>query len=278
MKQSFSNNVKTFGGRLAVASALALTLGVSSSMACSLANWSSASGGFISNQPDGAAGDPVNADNIPRYAELCGSRAPAGAVSFVQDERPGGIDRVIARFYVLNNGATNPEVYGGYTDNAGGGELFNVAFSGPNIVFSSGGASVQSAFSAGWNSVEVDWASGGNVSLIVNGGAAQTAAGGAVGALSSVRLGNLNGAAGGSVDFDAYEARRSTAIGRICNCNANGSADDAVNVQDIIATVNEAGGGALATGTPDCNEDGSINVQDIIQAVNIAGGAGVCIQ
>lgn len=277
MKQSFSNNVKTFGGRLAVAGALALTLGASSAMACSLANWSSASGGFIANQPDGAAGDPVNAVNIPRYAELCGSQAPAGATSFVQDDRPGGIDRIIARFYVFNNGASDPQVYGGFSDNAGGGQLFDVSFSGSDIVFNSGGASVQDAGQTGWNSVEVDWASGGNISLIVNGGATQSSGGASAGSLASVRLGNLTGAAGGAIGFDGYESHRSTPVGRICNCNANGSADDAVNVLDIIATVNEAGGGALATGTPDCNEDAAVNVLDIVQAVNIAGGAGVCL-
>lgn len=277
MKQSFSNTVKTFGGRLAVAGALALTMGATSAMACSLANWSSTTGGFIANQPDGAAGDPVNATNIPRFAELCGSQAEAGSANFVQDDRPGGIDRIIARFYVINNGAADPQVYGGFSDNAGGGQLFDVSYSGANIVFSSGGASVQDAFTPGWNSVEVDWASGGNISMSVNGGAAQSAAGGATGALASVRMGNLSGAAGGTIGFDGYESHRSTPVGQICNCNANGSPDDAVNVQDVIATVNEAGGGVLATGTPDCNSDGSINVQDIIAIVNIAGGAGMCV-
>lgn len=277
MKQSFSNTVKTFGGRLAIASALALSMGATSAMACSLANWSSTTGGFIANQPDGSAGDPVNGTNVPRFAELCGSQAADGSANFVQDDRPGGIDRIIARFYVINNGAANPQVYGGFSDNAGGGQLFDVSFSGANIVFNSGGASVQSAFSAGWNSVEVDWASGGNISLSVNGAVAQTAAGGATGALASVRMGNLSGSAGGTIGFDGYESHRSTPVGQICNCNSNGSPDDAVNVQDIISTVNEAGGGALATGTPDCNRDGNINVQDIILTVNIAGSTGVCV-
>ncbi len=277
MKQSFSNNVKTFCGRLAVAGTLALSMGATSAMACSLANWSSVSGGFIANQPDGAAGDPVNASLIPRYSELCGSEAPAGAVSFAQDDRPGGIAQIIARFYVFNDGATDPQVYGGFSDNVGGGQLFDVSYSGANIVFTSGGANVQDAFQAGWNSVEVEWNSGGNISLIVNGAAAQTTGGAATGSLSSVRFGNLTGAAGGSVYGDGYESHRTTPVGRICNCNANGSADNMTNVQDIIATVNEAGGGALATGTPDCNEDGAINVQDIITAVNIAGGSGMCV-
>jgi len=254
-----------------------MTMGVTSAMACSLANWSSTSGSIVANQPDGAAGDPVaDNTNVARYAELCGSFAPGGAVSFVQDDRPGGIDRVIARFYILND-TTDPEVYGGFTDTAGGGQLFDVSFSGGNIVFTSGGASVQDVAGPGWNSVEVDWASGGDISIIVNGAAAQDTSGAATGALSSVRLGNLSGSAGTGLTVEGYESHRTTAIGRLCNCNANGSLDDVVNVQDVIALVNEAGGGALATGTPDCNEDGSINVQDVISAVNIAGGAGQCI-
>ncbi len=276
MKQSFSNNVKTFCGRLAVAGTLALSMGATSAMACSLANWSSVSGGFIANQPDGAAGDPVNATLIPRYAELCGSQAPAGAASFVADFRPAGITMIIARFYVFNDGATDPQVYGGFSDNSGGGQLFDVSYSGTNIVFTAGGASVQDAAQTGWNSVEVSWESGGDISLILNGGATQTSAGASTGSLSSVHLGNLNGAAGGPINFDGYESHRTTPVGRLCNCNANGSGDNVVNVLDVIATVNEAGGGALATGTPDCNEDGSINVLDVVSAVNIAGGAGVC--
>lgn len=277
MKKSFSKSVKTFGGRLAVAGALAMTMGAASAMACSLANWSSTSGGFIANQPDGAAGDPIaDNTNIPRYAELCGSQALAGVANFVQDDRPGGIDAIIARFYVLNN-ATDPQVYGGFSDNAGGGQLFDVSFGGGNIVMTSGGASAQDVAAPGWNSVEVSWASGGDISIIVNGAAAQNASGAATGALASVRMGNLSGSAGGTIAFDGYESHRTTAIGRLCNCNANGSPDDAVNVQDVITLVNEAGGGALGSGTPDCNEDGAINVQDVITAVNIAGGAGQCV-
>jgi len=95
--------------------------------------------------------------------------------------------------------------------------------------------------------------------------------------LASVRLGNLDGAAG-SLGFDSYESRRSTAVGRVCNCNANGSADDVVNIQDIITTANEATGSSLGAGTPDCNEDGAINIQDLIAAANLALGSGVCLQ
>jgi hypothetical protein len=93
--------------------------------------------------------------------------------------------------------------------------------------------------------------------------------------LQSVRLGNINGSTG-TTYFDAYESRRSTAVGRLCNCNVNGDSGDVVNVQDVIQVVTEAGGGALATGTPDCSQDGQINVQDVIQIVTLAGTTGAC--
>jgi len=256
---------------------LAIALGTGSAMACSLQNWSSNNGSIFASQPDGAGGDPGGSPASSRYAGLCGSTAPDGVTAFVQDDRPGGIDRIIARFYVLNSGATNAVVYRG--NNSGGAELFNVTLDGGNATFNAGAASASAATQAGWNSIEIDWDSaGGTGSLIVNGGAPVALSGAvAAGALANVQLGNVNGASGGDLSFDGYEAHLSTPVGRICNCNANGSADDVVNIQDIISVVNEASGGALSAGTPDCNEDGSISIQDIIQSVNVASTSGVCV-
>jgi hypothetical protein len=274
MKLFKMNSITKTTGRVAMISGLAVMLGTGSAVACSLQNWSSASTGMFASQPDGAGGDPSGATSSARYAGLCGATAPAG--EFVQDDRPGGIERIIARFYVLNDGANDPVVYRGNT--SGSVELFNVQLVGGNAVLNAGGTTVQGATQPGWNSIEIDWDSaGGSIGIIVNGGTEDTATGISTASLANVQVGNLNAAAGGSVVLDGYEAHLSTPVGRICNCNANGSADDVVNVQDIFAVLGEAGGGALASGTPDCNEDGNVNVQDIFQTLNIAGSSGVCV-
>jgi len=263
-------------GRAIMLGSTILAISAGSAYACSLANWSSTSGSILANQPDGASGDPANGDNVPRYQGLCASKAPAGTASFVQDNRPGGIDRIIARFYVFNEGATNPVVYRG--NDSGGAELFDVTLNGSTAVFDAGGVSVSDTLQSGWNSIEIDWDSAsGNISIIVNDNAAVNNSGIAAASLANVQLGNINSAAGGDLFFDSYEAHLSTPVGRICNCNGNGSADDAVNIQDVIVVGNESLMSGLASGTPDCNEDGLINIQDVIVTGNLALGAGQCI-
>lgn len=245
-------------------------------LACQTTAWSATSGAV-------AAGDPF-AESIARYQGLCGLEATGQG--FVQDDSPGGIDRIVARFYVLNSldAAATADIYSGFSATNGTGERFSVTLDDAGLVTltdNASGQSVSQSGSSAWLSVEIDWGQGagsGFISLSVDGQAASETTGlindGT--ALQSIQLGNLNGAAG-TLGFDSYESRRSTAVGRLCNCNANGSSDDVVNVQDIVTMVNEAGGVTLSSGTPDCNEDGTINVQDIVQTVNIAGSTGVCL-
>ena len=276
------------GGRTAALAAVAgLALGASDAFACSLQNWSSNSGGVVANQPDGAAGDPGgDTTSVPRYEALCGMQAANGMASFSQDNRPNGIDRIRARFYVIAQGLPSlTRIYAGYGDESGGSEQFRVVFNPNNGKYilrdTASGIAVSQTGDGGWDSVEIDWDSGGgSLSLSVNGQSPVTAGGLSAGNLESVRLGNLSSASGLSepLVFDGYEAHRTTEVGRLCNCNANGSADDVVNIQDVITLSNEVGGASLASGTPDCNEDGSVGINDIIQTVNIVGGSGVCVQ
>lgn len=245
-------------------------------MACTTANWSSESGGVV-------ADDPNTPTSVARYQGECGLEV--SGTGYVQDDRPGGIDRIVTRFYVLNDNTATSTVYSGFGDTGGGDERFSVTLDNAGLVTLTDTVSGQSVSQSGatnWLSVEIDWARGagsGFINLSVNGQTAQETTGltnDTGPSLSSVRLGNLNGAAG-TLSFDSYESRRSTAVGRLCNCNANGSGDDVVNINDIVTVNNEAGGGALATGTPDCNNDGSINVQDIVETVNLAGTTGMCV-
>ncbi|HMB39797.1 MAG TPA: hypothetical protein VKO85_12015 [Wenzhouxiangellaceae bacterium] len=243
-------------------------------LACQTTAWSATSGAVT-------AGDPA-VEDIARYQGLCGLEATGQG--YVQDDSPGGIDRIVARFYVLNNNTATATIYRGFSATDGTGERFSVTLDDTGLVTLTDNVSTQSVSQSGanpWVSVEIDWGQGagsGFISLSVDGQTAAEATGlsNSGTALQSIRLGNLDGAAG-TLGFDSYESRRSTAVGRLCNCNANGSADDVVNIQDIITLVNDAGNNSfLSPGTPDCNEDGQIAILDIIQTVNLAGTSGVC--
>ncbi len=264
---------------LSTTAALLAAGGIQVASACSLANWSSTAGTVIASQPDGN-GSTGAMTSVARYDGLCGFQAD-GAGSYVQDNRPNAINRIVARFYVKANG--NPgEIYRGFGDEAGGTPRFVVSVDAANnytLTDTATSQSVNQAGTGGWDSVEIDWggAAGGAgfISLSVNGqAAAQNNTLTNPGTLEAVRLGVITGS--NAKQFDAYESRRSTAIGRVCNCNANGSADDVVNVQDIIVINNEIGAISLATGTPDCDEDGNIAINDSIITVNTTGGSGMC--
>ena len=253
---------RTFAAGAVLAGAMLVS---QSAMACTLDNWSANNGAV-------AAGDP-SADSIARYAGFCGMQVTG--TGYVQDNNPGGISRIVARFYVLNSNTGTAEIYAGYGDTSGGSERFNVTLDNAGTVTltdTATGQSVQQTGSTDWLSVEVDWAEGagdGVVSLSVNGQAASenAALNNSGTPLQSVRLGSL-GAAAGTLNFDAYESRRSTAVGRLVACNAQDS-DEVVNILDALSVVNELNEVELASGTPDCTEDGLVNILDVLEIVNI---------
>ena len=262
---------RTFAAGAVLAGAMLVS---QSAMACTLDNWSANSGAVT-------AGDP-SADSIPRYAGFCGMQVTAAG--WVQDNNPGGsavpttttgLDRIVARFYVLNDNTATAEIYSGYGDITGGSERFNVTLDNAGTVTltdTATGQAVQQTGATGWLSVEVDWAQGagnGVISLSVNGQAVaeNTTLNNQGDNLQSVRLGNLNSAAG-TMSFDAYESRRSTAVGRLVACNAQDS-DEVVNILDALSVVNELNEVELSSGTPDCTEDGSVNILDVLEIVNI---------
>jgi len=237
--------------------------------ACSVDNWSDSTGSIT-------PGDPA-AEGVARYQGLCGLEVTGTA--YVQDESPGGIDRIVARFYVLNNNTAPAEIYGGFGNTSGGSPVFSVELDDSGNVTltdSTTGRSVGQSGSTKWLSVEIDWARGagsGAISLSVNGQTAAEDTGfnnGAAATLQSVRLGNLNGAAG-TIGFDSYESRRSTAVGRLVHPDPNGDGNPTgINSQDFAAMVDDFSGNSLASGTPDCNEDGEplLNSQDFACIVN----------
>ncbi|MDX1626954.1 MAG: hypothetical protein R3323_10605, partial [Wenzhouxiangellaceae bacterium] len=91
--------IQTLLGRAAVAGALlsAAILAAPNAMACTVANWSTSSGAVVAGDPPGGDAD----GSIARYSGFCALQTPGGSISYVQDNNPGGIDRIVARFYVL---------------------------------------------------------------------------------------------------------------------------------------------------------------------------------
>lgn len=242
-------------GRMATAGALvagSLFAG-QAALACTTGNWSNTVGGVV-------AGERV-ADNIERYSGLCGMQTPGGAVAYVQDDNPGGIGRIRARFYVLANNTSAANIYRGFT--SGGSQLFNVQLgSGGAVTLTSGGATASAnGVSGNWNSIEVDWnASGGQLVLTVNEQSPVSVPLSVSGGVGFVRLGNLNGASG-TMNFDAYESRRTTEVGRLLvgDVNASGS----ITPADVVAARLEFLG-TEQPGQPDCNESGSISPADVV--------------
>ena len=252
---------RTFAAGAVLAGAMLVS---QAAMACTLDNWSANNGAVV-------AGDP-SADSIARYAGFCGMQVTG--TGYVQDNNPGGISRIVARFYVLNTNTGTAEIYAGYGDTSGGSERFNVTLDNAGTVTltdTATGQSVQQTGSTDWLSVEVDWAEGagdGVVSLSVNGQtASENAALNNSGTpLQSVRLGSLD-AAVGTLNFDAYESRRSTAVGRLIVGDADNNST--VGGGDLSAVIAEFLDGTLAPGTPDCDENGSVGGGDLSCVIDI---------
>jgi len=263
-KFNFLNRTLAAGAVLAGA-----MLAGQSAVACTLDNWSSSSGAVTAGDPlpNPPSSDPV----IPRYSGFCGMQV--SGLGYVQDDNPGNIDRIVARFYVLRPSSGTVEVYAGYGESNGTVELFNVTVDSSGQVILTDTDTGQTATQTGstqWLSVEIDWiqdASNGRVSLLVNGGESDggnpdlnEGFGNDIGnELTSVRLGNLDGAAVGTIGFDAYESRRSTGVGRLLAADANDNG--IVNIADasaIVAELNQT----LQSGQPDCNENGVVNLTD----------------
>ncbi|MEX2499949.1 MAG: dockerin type I domain-containing protein [Wenzhouxiangellaceae bacterium] len=257
MKKS---NFKMVAARTVAAGCLlGLFMAAQSAAACTVGNWSANSGNVN-------AGDPNT--GLARYSGLCAMETPDGAVAWVQDNSPGGINRIRARFYVLNNidSGQSVQIYRGFSSTGGTGLLFTVVMNSSGSVVLRDNVvnqTVSQSASTKWLSVEIDYAQGsgdGAISLSVNGQtpAVNSGLNNAGAALQSVRLGNLQGTAG-TLNFDAYESRRTTEVGRLLVGDANNSGS--VNIADASAIIAELDG-TLQIGQADCNENGVINITD----------------
>jgi len=270
----------TVAARLVVAGCVVgLFMAAQAASACTLQNWSASSGSVAPGgpNPDTANGEVLSA----RYSGLCAMAA--SGEGFVEDTSPGGIDRIRARFYVLANNTEPAVVYEGFNGTT---SIFTVAIDASGTVSLSGDGLSQAVTANGvsgnWNSIELDWDAGaGQASLWVNSDASSSAPDGSDNLTSgqvvtSVKLGNLDGAAG-TMNFDAYESRRATPVGRLCEGDANSDGvRDFVDIGDIFIE-SATGGNTPANGNPDFNDDGRVDFVDIGEVfILTATGQGDC--
>jgi len=264
MKKMKFNTVAT--RTVAAGCVIGLFMAAQAASACTLQNWSVPGSGDV--EPGSPVADPANGVvDSARYSGLCAMAA--NGQGFVEDTSPGsgGLDRIRARFYVLADNTQDALIYEGLN---GSTSIFTVEIGADGAVTLSGnGISAPltaPGVSGNWNSIEVDWNAGGNqVSLWVNSDASSDVADASESVstgqvVTSVRLGNLDGASG-ALSFDAYESRRSTAVGRLLVGDAN--SDGAVDVLDINTLANEILNSELGSGVPDCDESGTVDVLDV---------------
>ena len=246
---------------------VAALMAAQGAVACTVENWKT-DGAVTAGVEVGGPGQTVN---IPRYSRLCSMRTPENPVQpeYVQNDSPGGLSRIRARFYVFASNNSDALVYQGFDANSS--SVFSVTLdqSQPEVDFGALGTTISVPYNSGkWNSIEIDWNAGtGELELIVNGTSATTTPGASSETVDFVRMGNLTPVAE-ELLFDAYESRRTSAIGLVMRGDAN--ADGNVDVGDITSVANEifAEGNPLAPGQPDCNEDGDVNVGDITCLAN----------
>jgi len=260
---------------------VAALVAASGAFACTVDNWSGRSdapdGAPLASGPNGPDGKPA----IARYSGVCAMQTVADTETWVEDNSPGpgGIDRIRARFYVLANNSADAVIYRGFDGGGSGNELFNLQIAADGAVsISSGSISIPApgaAVDPGWNSVEIDWNSGGEFGLTINGQSVPTSGSSAAGSLASVRLGNLNGATG-TLNFDAYESRRSTPVGQLCVGDADGNG--AIRFFDVTQIFEEvsSGGNVLASGQPDVDENGEVRFLDVAAAFELVSTAVDC--
>ncbi len=236
--------------------------------ACSISAWSATDSVGV------VAANSGEAPAFSRYSGRCSLKATGAATAkYVQDNTPTNATSYKSRFYVYTGSTLADTTAGGFlflARDGAGANLIRIALTGGNLkttVTGSGAAIADIPVVAGkYYSVELEWAQGAAApfSIKVQGANSSTpvirttTTNNATGVLKDVRLG-LSAGSTGTVFFDEYDSRRTTAPGRLCRGDANNSGQISfADAQQIAAEI----GGALTVGQPDCNESGSVNFTD----------------
>jgi len=243
---------------------------VATTQACSLGAWDG-------NGTTSLAGGPGDANDFARYQGLCAMQT-AGATPTVLNNGiggatsgPSGEATMVARFYFLP-GAASGDIFTTYEEDSPSTAVYTVSYSSPNVTVTPNGGGAPVVVAVGgtnWHSVEISWVNnGGAINVWVDSDATIDAADASTTSEASADVINsavLGGSAG--MIFDAYESRRTTAVGRLLRGDAN--ADGTVNIGDAVGVVAELNNVVTASGQPDCTEDGVINIGDAVCVVAI---------
>ncbi len=271
--------------KIALAASL-LVGGIASTQACSLGAWDS-NGSAVAGGP----GDATN--TFARYQGLCSMQVTAvnGNVTntgVTATSGPAGEPSMIARFYFLP-GAGTGTIFTTYSDDLALTPVYTVTYSSGTVTVTpnDGGADTATASvnaSKNWHSVEISWTQGGVINLWVDTDSAPIqlplipnpipadppsadpgTSGSAATLIQAAVLGGSNG-----MIFDAYESRRTTAIGRLLR--ADGDGNGLRELDDAVLILNEALAPAtvIAAGTADADESGGIvTLDDAVLALNL---------
>lgn len=282
-------------------------------------------GGAVVGAPvaDGPVNSDANAAITHRYSGKCALRSTAPA-NYVQDGLPLAEASYISRFYVSANvTGGEADVFVAMADQTPDYPIYKITYdaAGPAFKFYPGngaggyGTAVSitqangAALAAGrWYMIETDYkrnsgTTGGTLGITLLGGrgsgsltgttpsTATLAAGSmtlanAAHGVDYVQLGWVGGAGTGTVTVDAFESRRSTAIGSLKRGDANNSGTcTSGDGTQILFDVNAVTGNDepnLKLGQTDVNESGSVTAIDktvllnLVNADTASGGTRVC--
>jgi hypothetical protein len=263
---------------LSLSTAIAMAVFTQGAQACAISAWSSATGITVADTGAPAAG-------FSRYSGVCGLKTVGGA-KFVQDNSPGSANSYKARFYVRPEAGAAGTIF--KARNAASASVLSVAANGTAFTFAVNGAVAATTvpYTAGaWYSVEMNFTAGaattftvtGNGGTLAPGGTSvivTAAASGAGDVIANVQIGNIEAAGTGSIGFDEFDSRRTTAPGRLCRGDANGNG--LIQGTDRTAITNDATG-TLATGQADCTENGLVQGTDRTCVTNLIAAATSCI-
>lgn len=237
------------------------------------------------------AGRPTVAgtgEGQPRYSGACSSLSKEPG-NYVVDGSPQDETTFRFRFYVRATPTTGSTVVYRARETAGT-DMITVTWNGTGFVFNTNGggtATVGSLTAGRWYSVEGNWAQNAAMTVTVQGNGSNTpanatlnAAAGAADNIDSAELGWISGGTGASGDVftDAYEARRTNPIGRLCrgNANTNGGSANQRDIFDITTIIAEINNQARSGNQPDATENGVIDIFDVTTVVAIINSSPAC--
>jgi len=273
---------------LGTAVAAALMFGAQAVSACAISAWSSVTGVV--------AADAGESPAFKRYSGRCALRvSDASTPRFVTDITPNNETAYRVRFYYFTGDVSGATADIFQARNTGGTNIIRVTHNGAQLSFTTntgGAAQTVTVADNAYYSIELNWAAGAGTGSLTgtvtgnSGGSSTSLVAGTVNfanlsnstdSITESRMGIVAGAptVTAPVFFDEFDSRRTTSPGRLCRGNAAVPLNGTVDVFDVVAIINDAGGvpAQQSSGQPDATENGVVDVFDAVAALAIAGGA-----